>query len=60
MNYMTTREAATALGVTLRTVQNHCKALGFTKIGGHYWLSDKKIEQIRQYMADNPRGRRKK
>ena len=60
MNFMTTRAAAINLGVTLRTVQNHCKALGFSKAGRDYLLTPGRVEQIRQYMADHPRGGKKK
>ena len=59
MNFMTTRAAAINLGVTLRTVQNHCKALGFSKTGRDYLLTVGQVNQIRQYMADHPRGVRK-
>ena len=59
MNYMTTREAATSLEITLRTVQNHCKALGFSKAGRDYLLTPGQVNQIRQYMAEHPRGGRK-
>jgi len=59
MNFMTTRAAAINLGVTLRTVQNHCKALGFSKTGRDYLLTVGQVNQIRQYMAEHPRGGRK-
>ena len=60
MNYMTTREAAISLGVTLRTVQNHCKALGFNKTGRDYLLTNGQVNEIRRHMIDHPRGKRKK
>jgi len=59
MNYMTTRTAATYLEVTLRTVQNHCQALGYNKAGRDYLLTNGQVELIRQHMADHPRGGRK-
>ena len=60
MNFITTREAATFLGVTLRTVQNHCKALGFSKAGRDYLLTPGQVMRISRYMADHPRGGKKK
>jgi len=59
MEYITTKEAATAIGITLRILQKHCQALGFAKTGGHYLLTACQVEEVKKYMADNPRGRRK-
>ncbi len=61
MEYITTKQAAAdILGITLRTLQKHCQALGFAKTGGHYLLTAVQVEQVQKYMADHPRGRRKR
>ena len=59
MEDITTIQAAPILGITLRNLQNHCQTLGFAKTGGHYLLPAVQVEQMQQYMADHPRGRRK-
>ncbi len=59
MREITTKEAIDILRITLRTLQKHCQALCFAKIGGHYFLSACQVEEIRQHMANNPRGRKK-
>ena len=59
MEYITTKEAAKLLKITLRTIQKHCQALGFVKFGGNYMLTACQVEEIRNHMAANPRGRRR-
>ncbi len=59
IKYITTKEANGILRITLRTLQKHCQVLSFAKIGGHYLLTAVQVEQVRRYMADHPRGRRK-
>ena len=57
MNYITTKQAADLIGITLRTLQKHCQALGFAKIGGNYLLTAVQVEQVQKHMADHPQGR---
>lgn len=60
MNFIPTDKVAIILGVKRRAIQKHCVLKGFKKIGRDYLLTTEQIEQIRQIMADHPRGRPKK
>lgn len=54
---MTTKEAAGALGTSLRNLHHHCKRMGVGRHGNSYLLTEEHVEQIRQYMATHKPGR---
>ena len=54
MKGYTTREAAAALGLSRRTVQNWCSKLGHRPIGRDYVLTEDELEAIRAVKRDAP------
>jgi excisionase family DNA binding protein len=54
MNNKTVAEVAKMLKCTNRTIQRHCKKLGFRKIGSIYLLNEKQIALVEAEVHSGP------